>query len=135
MPYVEFDNSLRVGNRLMDQEHEMLISYINQLQKVIENEADGNAVKQVVRGLVEYSRTHFFVEEELMKAYGYPEVEFHLKAHAGFRDSANALVRDFDMGDEIDLDQMLAFLTEWLTTHILNVDAKLADFLRDKQLV
>ncbi len=134
MPYIEFDDSLRVGNRLMDQEHEMLISYINQLQKVIEHEADGNAVKQVVRGLVEYSRTHFFVEEELMKAYDYPEIGFHLKAHVGFRDSANALMRDLDMGDEIDLRQMLAFLTEWLTTHILSVDAKLADFLRGKQL-
>ncbi len=135
MPYIEFNNSLRVGNRLMDQEHEMLVGYINQLQKVVEEDADSNVIKQVIRGLVEYSRTHFFVEEELMRAYGYPDSEFHLRAHEGFRANASALVRDMDMGNEIDLGQMLGFLTEWLTDHILNTDVQLADFLRDQTLV
>ena len=135
MSYIEFDNTLMVGNRLMDQEHEMLISYINLLQKAVEHEASGNIVNQVVRGLVEYTRTHFFVEEELMKAYEYPDRESHLKAHEGFRAKAASLVRSVDMGEEIDLKGVLAFLIEWLTAHILKIDAKLADFLRDKTLI
>lgn len=134
MPYIEFDDSLRVGNKLIDQEHEMLISYINLLQKAVENEASGNMVNQVVRGLVEYTRTHFFVEEEMMKAYDYPDRAAHIKAHDGFRARAGALVRSVDMGEEIDLKEVVLFLSEWLTAHILKIDAKLADFLKDKTL-
>lgn len=134
MSHIEFDDTLRVGNKLMDQEHEMLISYINLLQKAAENEASDNIVNHVVRGLVEYTRTHFFVEEELMKAFDYPDRESHMKAHEGFRAKANALVRDADRGEEIDLPGVLTFLTEWLTAHILKIDAKLADFLKDKSL-
>ncbi len=50
MPYIEFDDSLRVGNRVIDQEHEMLISYINLLQKAVENEASGGIVEKVIDG-------------------------------------------------------------------------------------
>lgn len=134
MSYIEFDDTLRVGNRLIDQEHEMLISYINLLQKAIENDASSNMVSHVVRGLVEYTRTHFFVEEEMMKAYDYPDREAHVKAHEGFRTTANTLVRKLEQGEPIDLPGVLAFLTEWLTAHILRIDAKLADFLKDKTL-
>lgn len=134
MPYIRFDHRLQIGNRLMDQEHEVLIGYINQLQAAIEDEVESNVVKRVIRGLMEYSRTHFFVEEELMRAYEYPEALFHIRAHEGFRISAGELIRSVDMGDEIDLEQVLAFLTEWLTEHILDVDAQLADFLREKRL-
>lgn len=134
MSYLTFDNSLMVGNKLMDQEHEILISYINRLGKALENEASGNTVTQVVRGLMEYTRTHFFVEEELMKAFAYPDREAHVKAHQGFRSKASALLRSVDMGDEIDLKEVILFLTEWLKAHILKIDAKLADFLKDKTL-
>jgi len=134
MSHIEFDNTLRVGNKLMDQEHEMLISYINLLQKAAKNEASDNIVNHVVRGLVEYTRTHFFVEEELMKAFDYPDRESHMKAHERFRAKANALVRDADRGEEIDLPGVLTFLIEWLTAHILKIDAKLADFLKDQSL-
>lgn len=135
MSYIEFDDSLRVGNKLIDQEHEMLISYINLLQKAVENEASGAIVGQVVRGMVEYTRTHFFVEEELMKAYDYPDKENHMKAHEAFRLKVNTLVKQMELGEPIDLRGVLAFLTEWLTAHIMKIDARLADFLKDKSMV
>ena len=134
MSYIEFDDTLKVGNKLIDQEHEMLISYINLLKKAVENEASGAIVGQVMRGLVEYTRTHFFVEEELMKAYDYPDRESHMKAHDGFRAKATTLVKSLENGEKIDLQGVLAFLIEWLTAHILKIDAKLAEFLRDKRL-
>ena len=134
MSYIEFDDSLRVGNRVIDQEHEMLISYINLLQKAVENEASGGIVEKVVDGLVDYTKTHFFVEEELMKAYAYPDMESHMQAHEKFRQQANALVESLAKGEEVDLPAALEFLKEWLTGHILKIDARFADFLKDKSM-
>lgn len=134
MSYIEFDDSLRVGNRVIDQEHEMLISYINLLQKAVENDASGGIVEKVVDGLVDYTKTHFFVEEELMKAYAYPDMDSHMQAHEKFRQQANALVDSLAKGEEVDLPAVLEFLKEWLTGHILKIDAKFADFLKDKSM-
>lgn len=133
MSYIEFDDSLRVGNRLIDQEHEMLISYINLLRKAVDNDAT-SMINHVVRGMVEYTRTHFFVEEEMMKAYGYPDQAAHMKAHEGFRLKAAELVKQLERGEPIDLQGVLTFLTEWLTAHILKIDARLAEFLKDKSM-
>ena len=103
MSYIEFDASLMVGNRLIDQEHEVLISYINLLQKAIENEASGNIIEKVLSGLVEYTKTHFFVEEEMMLAYGYSEYDIHKKAHEGFKKTAVDLLGKFERGEDINL--------------------------------
>lgn len=67
MSYLEFNDSLKVENKLIDQEHGVLVEYINLLQKAIENESSIKIVGQVLEGLTEYTKTHFFVEEELMK--------------------------------------------------------------------
>ena len=134
MSHIEFNDSLRVGNKMMDQEHEELISYINLLDKAVENEASGYIINHVAHSLVEYSLTHFFVEEEMMKAYNYPDSAAHLKAHDGFRIKVAELLKSVEMGEEIDIKWVLVFLTEWLSAHILKVDAKLADFLKDKTL-
>lgn len=134
MSFIEFDDSLRVGNRVIDQEHEMLISYINLLQKAVENEASDGIVEKVVDGLVEYTKTHFFVEEELMKAYVYPDMHDHMHAHEKFRQQANDLVASLEKGESVDLEAVLAFLKEWLTGHIMKIDVKLADFLKDKTM-
>jgi len=132
MSYIEFDDSLRVGNRVIGQEHEMLISYISLLQKAVENEASGGIVERVVDGLVDYTKPHFFVEEELMKAYAYPDIDSHMQAHEKFRMQANTLVESLAKGEEVGLPAVLEFLKEWLSAHILKIDAKFSDFLKDK---
>lgn len=132
MSFIVFDDSLKVGNRLIDQEHETLIDYVNLLEQAVSNNASKDIIGQVVQGLVEYTKTHFFVEEELMKAYGYPDIESHLKAHEGFRQEIDNLVEQLDKGESIDLNAVLEFLKKWLTNHILIIDAKLSEFLADK---
>jgi len=134
MSYIDFDDTLRVGNRLIDQEHEMLIEYINLLQRAVENNASSGIVEQVVNGMVDYTKTHFFVEEEMMKAYDYPDAQQHLDAHERFRNQVNDLVKTIENGEEVDLVGVLEFLKEWLTGHILKIDAKLAEFLKEKTL-
>lgn len=67
MAYLEFNDSLMVENKLIDQEHAILIEYINLLQKAVENESSVKIVGQVLDGLTEYTKTHFFVEEEMMR--------------------------------------------------------------------
>lgn len=134
MTYIEFDDSLKLGNKLIDQEHAVLIDYINLLYKAVENETSVNIVAQVLDGLTVYTKTHFFVEEEMMRAFAFPDIKQHKATHEGFKLKLADLVFNYEKGDAQISNDTLNFLKDWLTEHILKVDRKLVDFLADKPL-
>lgn len=134
MTFFQFDDSLKVGNKLIDQEHATLIEYINLLQQSVENEISTKLMQQVIDGLIDYTKTHFFVEEEMMKAYGYPDRDAHLKAHEGFCNRMDQIKTNFEQTGATISTDMLEFLKDWLTNHILQVDRRLSEFLADKKL-
>jgi len=135
MSYIVFDDSLRVGNKLIDQEHAVLIEYINLLQRAMENDTSDTIVKQVLDGLVDYTKTHFFVEEEMMKAYDYPGQKQHLLAHQSFRDKLDKLQQEYKGKDASVSSSALNFLKEWLKNHILKIDVELANFMANKRFL
>ena len=132
MTFFEFNDSLKVENKLIDQEHAILIEYINLLQKAIENESSVKIIGQVLEGLTEYTNTHFFVEEEMMKAFEYPDEANHKNAHEGFCKKLAELVEKYEQGDTHISANVMGFLKDWLTEHILKIDRRLSDFLADK---
>jgi len=134
MDYIEFNDSLKVENKLIDQEHAVLIEYINLLQKAVENDTSVKIVGQVLEGLTDYTKTHFFVEEEMMKAFEYPDKDRHKTAHEGFEKKLAMLIEKYQGGNNEISSDTLKFLKDWLTEHILKIDRKLSDFLADKSL-
>lgn len=132
MSFIEFSDDLKVENKLIDQEHAVLIDYINLLQKAVENESSVKIIGQVLDGLTEYTNTHFFVEEEMMKAFEYPDMAHHKKAHEGFCNRLATLQENYDTGNAEISSDVMNFLKEWLTEHIMKIDRRLSDFLADK---
>jgi hemerythrin len=65
-----------------------------------------------------------------MQAFGYPEMEAHVKEHQAF----SAAVEGFERGcatGQATLAQVLEYLKGWLTTHITGVDIRMWWFLED----
>lgn len=129
-----FDDSLRVGNCIIDREHAVLIEHINTLQSVIDGRASRYLVGQILEGLVEYAHTHFYVEEELMRAYKYADFAAHKDTHDKFRSTLFRWVEEHKSGEADFTLEMMAFLKNWLVKHIKETDARLAEFLRGKVL-
>lgn len=132
MSFMEYPDSMHLGNKIMDQEHEVLISCINMLQETVKDDHDVTATTEVLKGLLDYTKTHFFVEEELMRAYDYPGAAAHKKEHDSFKKKIDMLSSRFEQGNEIIEDKLLDFLKGWLIEHILKTDAHLAKYLKDK---
>ncbi|MFC1747591.1 bacteriohemerythrin [Pseudomonadota bacterium] len=129
-----FDESMHVGNRLMDREHAVLIEYINTLQSVVDGNSSRFLVGQVLEGLVEYTKTHFYIEEELMVAFSYSGYMAHKSAHDKFRLTMSQWVEQHKSGEVNITEEVMSFLKSWLIDHIQNIDAKLAGFLKGKTL-
>ena len=100
MASFKFDEKLRVGNRLMDREHAILIEYLNTLEQVMEGNSSRFLIGQVLAGLVEYTNTHFYIEEELMNTFTYPDYLNHKTAHDKFRLAMRQLVEQHKSGAE-----------------------------------
>jgi len=129
-----FDEKLHVGNRLMDREHAILIEYINTLQGLVDGDSSRHLVGQVLEGLIQYTKTHFYVEEELMYAFRYPDYVNHIQAHEKFKQTMQQLSSQYKQGEADITNELMDFLKDWLIKHIQKVDRKLADFLKGKQL-
>lgn len=66
---------------------------------------------KVLNELIDYTKTHFADEEQLMEEHGYPDYEKHKETHAELIEKLLELRAKFDEGREgIDDNKVLALL-------------------------
>ena len=130
MPLITWTEALRVGVDSVDTDHKFLISLINQLDEAIEADQDRDVVGSVLNALLDYTVYHFRREEALMDACAYPELDQHRRAHAQLTDRVRAIRADYlNRPDGVVGADVLAFLKDWLTQHILGTDMEYRPYL------
>lgn len=116
----------------IDQQHQRLIGIINEVyQAKVENQ-NRNTIAEILEKMVDYTKTHFQAEEELMAEHGFPELEPHRNAHRSFVTKVGEFNRKFSMNDDSIIDEMLDFLKEWLLKHIMEMDKGYATYLNER---
>lgn len=125
MPLFEWNDSYSVQHDWIDRQHQQLFKIINELYLMVQMNQAADAVGGVIDALIEYTRTHFAVEEDLMRLHNYPDYEAHKAVH----DALLARVIDYDRryrnGEATVAEELLPFLmSDWLTNHIAVVDQK-----------
>jgi hemerythrin-like metal-binding protein len=91
-------------------------------------------VSESLNSLMDYVRFHCDREEDFLREHGYPRVHTHEEKHRGFRNRvAYRCVNASPWQAEISED-LLDFLANWWTDHILVHDMEYAVFLREKNL-
>lgn len=135
MALITWQDSYSVGVELIDSDHQLLVSLINQLDDAMKEGGGRDTVGSVLNVLLEYTETHFGREELLMEKAGYPELTPHRREHVKLTTQVRQIVDRFNGGDSSSLDaEVLDFLKTWLTGHILGVDRKYAPYVKDLTL-
>lgn len=134
MPFYKWDESLTTGIEDIDVQHQMLFVIINNF---IEDRLRGkgkDAVKPVIDFLADYTVKHFAMEEKYMTTYSYPDYAFHKSQHVGFQQDFASLKSQFERdGATSDFTEALKQrVGDWFKNHIMEVDKKLAGFLKTK---
>lgn len=133
MTPVAWDDSFSIWDAELDEHHKQLIRYIRVLSDPDERRKhDATVLPMLVQGLVDYARYHFEAEEQRMRDSGYPqrELEAHVAAHRDFAKDVAIFAETFNRGSPRLERALLAYLTDWLTSHILTADKQLGEFLR-----
>ncbi len=128
---VVFNDSLRTGIQIIDEQHQILINMINEANDRLEENSGRDVLDEIVRNLMSYALYHFDTEEELMveNTYDHEGQEAHFREHRAFSETVSRVQQDISQGKLISREDLLSFLNGWLVNHILNTDQRLGRFL------
>ena len=126
---VQWRDEFSVGDQHIDEQHLVLMDTINQLASA-ESLNNHHCVLMIIDELASYASFHFDYEEGLMERCGYPDLANHKKIHRAFVTWVNTL-RDnyFKFGKRPLGDEVLAYLRDWLSRHILGEDQRYRPYL------
>lgn len=120
------DKKHSVGHLLIDDQHRTIVDMINKLIDLSkESYSKAEAVRAVV-GFSQYADRHFLTEENLLRTLEAPLLKEHRILHQQFSDKISLhLVRCTGRS----LDDLVLFLIDWWTDHILVEDMKYKSLL------
>ena len=132
MPRIEWNDSLKLGIAEIDQQHEKLISLINDLHDAFKQGKVRQVIDDIVSEAHDYIGYHFSTEQRLMEEHGYGESESHIEEHEDYIIKSSDHLMASQDGETKLPEEVLDYLTNWWKIHINGTDRKLAAFLKDK---
>lgn len=130
MSAMRWTETMSVGVESIDCDHKHLLGLVNRLDASVSCGEGETVVDAILGELLSYTAYHFDREEALMTACGYPDVDAHCHTHRVLKTQvANIRDRHIHNPDTIHDREVLAFLRNWLTAHILGRDQLYAPFM------
>ena len=135
MPFIEWENSFELGIEKFDDHHRHLVSLINKIYDDYTTEAPSEEVGAVLEKLIDYASYHFITEELWMDKQNYPKRDEHSEEHEKFCRTVIEMKNEYNQGKmNLSLD-ILIFLKNWLTDHILKTDSEYGVYIASKGVV
>jgi len=127
MAFFTWNEQYSVHVEAMDNQHKRLFELISKLHEAMLTGKGNAELGEVLKGLKEYTTTHFAEEEKYMESFKYSGLVEQKKQHHAFIDKISEYETDLTekrLGLSIDV---LNFLKNWLVHHIQTLDAKYAE--------
>jgi hemerythrin len=130
--YVQWKEEYSVGIESIDLQHKKLLGLINSLQTAINYKTGEAFEREALDELVDYTKTHFKFEEDMMEQNGYPDFTTHRAEHARMIARVEEVLSQYQQDQDTAMQNAVDFLQEWLINHINGTDKQYSSFLIDK---
>ena len=131
MPLITWGPKLEIGIGIIDSQHRRLVNLINQLDEAMEEGRSNEVVGKTLKGLVDYTHTHFDTEQELLKEHDYEDYALHCREHRIFTDQIEIYQDRLDAGSLRISSDVMEYMRGWLLTHIGSSDRAYIRTLKD----
>ena len=115
--------------QLFDLQHKHLFKLIHRLETEMTGARGRDRMLEFLRDVADYAAEHLATEEAVLKAYGYPALEAHIKQHRKLTE----MVADFQerevAGDPALNMSVLRELKGWAMSHVQGTDKLYTEFL------
>lgn len=127
---INWSLNFSVNVKEIDEQHKVMISIIDRAKDMlISEDYSFNSLYDLLVELDGYMTVHFQYEEKLMREHNFPGMEDHVNQHNQFRKDMGQLnVFNVNQPKEF-IQDALVYLMNWLSSHIMNTDKKLGDYL------
>jgi len=120
-----------VGVRAMDDQHGILMDAINALRLALVRGAGREKISELLDELIEFTRMHFWSEEQLMEQTGYAGLEEHRTQHHLLLANVLQGAHRLQYGEGVQLRPMLCSLHHGFLNHIETMDQEYAPWLQE----
>jgi hemerythrin len=127
MAFLVWEPAFSIGVWEIDRQHRSMIGLINQLHEALSGVDPQKKPRAVFNATVDYVRNHFVFEESYMERLGYEDLAIHKQRHKELLDQLGHMLRLFDAGPLGVSPELVRFLKEWVTCHILQCDRSYAE--------
>jgi len=131
MPLFIWTEALATGNSFIDDDHHVLVDRVDAVLEAIAKGRASPVLSSAINDLMVYTREHFGQEEAQMLRLNFAGLNAHREEHTSLLKQLNELKQDLDAGRQISAMDLYNFLTRWVKNHIVNLDTKLADALKE----
>jgi len=132
MPLIEWNESLSVGVKIIDEQHRKYVAALNLLHDAVQQNKDADVVEHVLNELQQYVTVHFNTEERFMKMYNYPDIEKHKSEHLEAIRQVNRFKLEYERKEQDFAINLLKFMTDLFLNHILKVDRNYIPYVQGK---
>lgn len=119
---MQWKEEFSVGVDAFDRDHKILFDLVNQFEMASSMGKSDEHVAAVLDTLVDYTKTHFKREEDMMERYAFPGLPEHRHAHSRLAKQVEAFCHHYENGDHSISNDLIAFMNNWLQIHILEED-------------
>ena len=124
---------VRVGEKVIDAEHDLQMQLLDSLSQAIQRGGDLSPMKYILEQFIEFSDMHFLSEQLVMRLHGYPGYEPHLEEHTRLMKKVREIRANMLKGENDPSLVLVQELKDWLMTHIATEDVAFGTFLKAKE--
>jgi methyl-accepting chemotaxis protein len=128
---MHWDDAMSTGIATIDRHHKETFDHANALFDRMMAGEGGDLVRERFFRLADELRAHLAEEEREMEAAHFPGLAGHRKDHQAFAERLAALEQQARAGSAEAPQAALAFLSDWLTGHVMKYDKAFAKFWRE----
>jgi hemerythrin len=134
--YFKWKNEYSVNVAEIDEQHKKLFqigSRINDLAFADDEYDHYDEILSILKELKDYTQYHFNHEEKMMEKYGYERKDSHKFEHY-------FVIKKIEKFENSDIDEnqkdtvvdLVAFISDWISSHILKEDMQYKNFFNSK---
>lgn len=131
MTLLTWSHACSVGVRAMDDQHGILMEAINALRLALVQGAGQEKISELLDEFVEFTRMHFWSEEQLMERTGFAGLEEHRVEHHRMLAEILQWAHRLQYGERVQLRPLLCKLHHGFLDHVEKTDQKYAPWLRE----
>jgi hemerythrin-like metal-binding domain len=133
MRTIEWQDDYTVGVKELDDQHRCLLNTINTLLEEQGDKYEAAKFSPALSSLIYYAYTHFATEERYLVQVHFPNLKQHVLEHIDFIMKTLGLALRVESGGDETRIELLRYLKEWYSSHVLVTDRQYIPFLASKK--